>query len=46
MEHLLAKLLQNTLAIRHKKIHDKAQLVLDTLETQKVSFHFKPWQIR
>ena len=46
MEQHLANLLQNTLAIRHKKIHDEAQLALDTLDTQKLSLHFKSWQIR
>ena len=46
MEQHLVDLLKNTLAVRHKKIHDEAQLALDTLDTQKLSLHFKPWQIR
>ena len=46
MEVYLKNLCSNTLALRYRAIHDLAQLTLDTLETQKVSYAFKAWQIR
>ena len=46
MEANLKCLYQNTLPLRYKVLNEQIQLTLDTLETQKVSFAFKPWQIR
>ena len=46
MEVCLKELSENTKAIRHEKIHNHIQLALDTLDTQKLSFAFKGWQIR
>nr|CAB3258710.1 brefeldin A-inhibited guanine nucleotide-exchange protein 3-like [Phallusia mammillata] len=46
IEKHLKTLLQNTTATRYKLIYDHVQLALDTIETQKVSYAFKAWQIR
>ncbi|XP_076801015.1 brefeldin A-inhibited guanine nucleotide-exchange protein 3-like isoform X1 [Clavelina lepadiformis] len=46
MEQHLHNLFKSTTALRYRYIHDHVQLTLDTLDTQKVSYAFKAWQIR
>uniref|UniRef100_H2YT20 Mon2/Sec7/BIG1-like dimerisation and cyclophilin-binding domain-containing protein n=1 Tax=Ciona savignyi TaxID=51511 RepID=H2YT20_CIOSA len=46
IKECLKVLAQNTSSLRYRPIHDNVQLTLDTLETQKISYAFKGWQIR